>query len=83
MAFPRWRAPTRLPRAPTAKVSAIAAMAMMTDEMALAVMTRLRCGTSVKVVSPVRWLHSLVTARIAMSGRMTTIGNPIAAAKVE
>ena len=76
-------APSRLPRAPTAKVITIAAMAMPTEEMALAVMIRLRCGTRVKVVSPVRWLHSLVTARIAISGRMMTTGNRMAVAKVE
>jgi hypothetical protein len=44
----------------------MAAMAMVTEEMALAVMMRLRCGTRVNVVSPVRWLHSLLTARIAI-----------------
>ena len=32
------------------------------------------------VVSPVRWLHSLVTDRIAIIGRITAIGKPIAAA---
>ena len=45
-------------------------------------MTRPRCGTRVNVVSPLRWLHSLVTDRIAMIGRITAIGKPIAAAKV-
>ena len=44
--------------------------------------TRPRCGTSVNVVRPVRWLHSLVTERIAIIGRMTAIGKPIAAAKL-
>ncbi len=56
---------------------------MTTEEIALAMMIRLRCGTRVKVVSPVRWLHSLVTARIAISGRMMTTGKRIAVAKVE
>ena len=37
---------------------------------ALAVITRPRCGTSVNVVSPLRWLHSLVTERIATIGRI-------------
>ena len=68
-------APSRLPSAPTANASTIAAMAMATEEMALAVMIRLRCGTRVNVVRPVRWLHSLVTARIAISGRMMTPGS--------
>ena len=45
-------------------------------------MTRPRLGTSVNVVSPLRWLHSLVTARIAIIGRMTAIGNPTAVAKL-
>ena len=49
---------------------------------ALAPITRPRCGTRVNVVSPLRWLHSLVTDRIATIGRMTAIGKPIAAAKV-
>ena len=34
------------------------------------------------VVRPLRWLHSLVTERIATIGRITDIGKPIAAAKV-
>jgi hypothetical protein len=72
-----------LPRAPIAKVSAIAAIAMTTDEIALAVMIRPRCGISVNVVRPVRWLHSLVTARIATSGRIITTGKRMAVAKVE
>src|SRR4051794_34809982 len=58
-------------------------MAMATEEIALAVMIRPRCGTRVNVVSPVRWLHSLVTARIAIKGRMMTTGKRIAVAKVE
>ena len=82
-AVPVTAALARLPRAPTAKVSTIAATAMSTDEMAFAVMIRLRCGTSVNVVRPVRWLHSPVTARIAISGRMTTTGNRMAVAKVD
>ena len=45
-------------------------------------MTRLRCGTSVNVVRPLRWLHSPVIARMAMIGRMTVIGKPIALANV-
>ena len=40
--------------------------------------TRPRCGTRVNVVSPLRWLHSVVTDRIAMNGRMTIIGKPMA-----
>ncbi len=47
---------------------------------ALASRTRPRCGTRVNVVSPVRWLHSEVTARIATIGRITDIGAPMAAA---
>ena len=35
-----------------------------------------------KVLSPLRWVHSLVTDRIATIGRITDIGKPIAAAKV-
>ncbi len=50
--------------------------------MPLARMTRPRCGTRVKVVRPVRWLHSLVTDRIAIIGRMMAIGKPVARVKV-
>ncbi len=46
----------------------------------LAPRTRPRLGTSVKVVSAVRWLHSLVTARTPMIGRRMDIGMPTAAA---
>ena len=49
--------------------------------MALARMTRPRCGTRVKVVRPLRWLHSAVTDRTAMTGRMTAIGKPMARVK--
>ena len=45
-------------------------------------MMRPRCGTRVKVVSPLRWLHSAVTDRIAMIGRMSIIGTPMAPVKV-
>ena len=34
------------------------------------------------VVSPLRWLHSLVMDNSATIGRITVIGNPIALAKV-
>jgi hypothetical protein len=50
--------------------------------MNLAPSTLPRCGTRVKVVRPLRWLHSLVTARMPMIGRITVIGAPIAAAKL-
>ena len=53
-----------------------------TVAIALAPITRPRCGTRVNVVSPLRWLHSLVTARIAIIGRITDIGRPIAVAKL-
>ena len=49
---------------------------------AFAAITRPRCGTSVKVPRPLRWLHSLVTERIATTGRMIVIGTPTAAAKL-
>ena len=44
--------------------------------------TRPRCGTSVNVVSPLRWLHSLVTDRIAITGSRSVIGTPMAAPKL-
>ena len=58
------------------------ATATPTHAIAFAAMTRPRCGTRVKVVSPLRWLHSLVTDRIAMIGRTTVIGKPTAVANV-
>ena len=53
--------PTRLPSAPTAKASSIETTPTPTAAIALAAITRPRCGTSVNVVRPLRWLHSLVT----------------------
>jgi hypothetical protein len=53
------------------------------EEIAFAPMTRPRCGTRVNVVRQLRWLHSLVTDRIAIIGRMTAIGKPIAVPNVE
>ena len=50
--------------------------------MPLARTTRPRWGTSVKVVRPLRWLHSAVTDRIAIIGRMTAMGKPMARVKV-
>ena len=44
--------------------------------------TRPRCGTRVNVVSPLRWHHSEVMARIARIGRITDIGMPKACAKL-
>jgi hypothetical protein len=44
--------------------------------------TRPRCGIRVKVVSPLRWLYSLVTDRIAITGSSSVIGTPMAAPKL-
>ena len=55
---------------------------MPTAPIALARITCPRCGTRVNVVSPLRWVYSLVTDRIATIGRITAIGKPIAVAKV-
>ena len=68
--------------APITKANSIEATATATDETTLAAITRFRCGTSVNVVRPVRWLHSPVIDKIAMIGSTTVIGNPIALAKV-
>ena len=80
--MPAIAAPTTLPRAPMASARTMATTPTTTATASLAVMTRPRCGTRVKVVRPLRWLHSLVTERIAMIGRMTTIGNPTAEPKL-
>ena len=52
--------------------------ATSTEPTALPSSTRPRCGTRVKVASPVRWVHSDVTDSAAMMGRMTVIGMPMA-----
>ena len=75
--------PSRLPRAPTANATSMETTPTDTAQTSFAPITRPRCGTRVKVVSPLRWLHSLVTDRIAIIGRMTAIGKPIAVANVE
>ena len=59
--MPAMAAPARFPTAPTAKATRVAAAATSRPARALATMTRPRCGTRVKVVSPLRWLHSAVT----------------------
>jgi hypothetical protein len=69
-----------LPSAPIPRASGIETTATPTHEIALAEMTRARCGTRVKVVSPLRWLHSPVTDKIAIMGRTTVIGILIAVA---
>ena len=74
--------PSTLPSAPTAKTRATEPSPTRRVAIALAPITRPRLGTSVNVVSPLRWLHSLVTARIAIIGKITDIGNPIALAKL-
>ena len=74
--------PSRLPTAPTAKATTIETTPTTKVAEALAPITRPRLGTSVNVVRPLRWLHSLVTPRIATIGRITDIGRPIAAAKL-
>src|SRR5215212_5999288 len=73
--------PATLPTAPTAKATAIEPRPTRTVAIALAPITRPRLGTRVNVVSPLRWLHSLVTARIAIIGKITDIGNPLALTK--
>ena len=79
---PAMAEPRTLPPAPITIATAIETTPMPTAQMPLASTTRPRCGTRVNVVSPLRWLHSLVTDRSAIIGSTTDIGNPIAAAKV-
>ncbi len=81
MSTPASAEPATLPRAPTAKATETAPRPTRRVAIALAPITRPRLGTSVNVVSPLRWLHSLVTARIAMIGKITDIGNPLALTK--
>ena len=79
---PAMAEPATLPTTPTANASTIDPTATPRATRPLARMTRPRWGTSVKVVSPLRWLHSLVTDRIATIGRTTAIGKPTAREKV-
>src|SRR5262249_519404 len=72
--------PTMLPTAPMARATSMDVTAMPTATTPLARTVRLRRGTRVNVVSPLRWLHSLVTDRIAITGSSTDIGKPIAVA---
>src|SRR3954449_3482389 len=74
--------PATLPRAPTAKATETAPRPTRRVATALAPMTRPRLGTSVNVVRPLRWLHSLVTPRIAIIGRITDLGKAIAGAEL-
>ena len=74
--------PTTLPRAPTASATRIEAIPTSTVSSSLASTTRLRLGTMVNVVRPVRWLHSLVIERAAMIGSTIVIGMPMAPAKL-
>ena len=80
MSTPAIVLPTRLPSAPMPAATSIETTPTPIAQIALAVITRPRCATKVKVVRPVRWLHSLVTDKTAMIGRTTAIGRPIAAA---
>ena len=79
---PAMALPTRVPSTPTTRAMNIDATPTATAARNFAPSTRPRCGTRVKVVRPLRWLHSLVTARIPIIGRMTVIGAPMAAAKL-
>ncbi len=67
---------------PTTRATTIATMPTATAPRNFAPSTRPRWGTRVNVVRPLRWLHSLVTARMAIIGRITVIGAPMAAAKL-
>ena len=55
--MPLIAAPTMLPTAPMANEKTIDTMPTRTAAIAFARMTCPRCGTSVNVISPVRWLH--------------------------
>jgi hypothetical protein len=70
--------PATLPTAPIANATGVARRTTATDATSLPAMIRQRCGTRVKVVSPLRGLHSEVTDRIAMIGRISDIGTLIA-----
>ena len=74
--------PRRWPTAPTVNATSIDGAATRTRARALASTMRSRWGTSVNVVSPLRWVHSAVTERTAMTGRTIEIGMPMASVNV-
>ena len=61
--------PMTVPIAATRSEMQISTAPRMRPAQNFAPTTRPRCGSRVKVVSPVRWLHSLVTMRISRIGR--------------
>ncbi len=73
--------PTRLPSAPTPRATNIDTTPTRTAAIPLAAIVRPRRGIIVYVVRPVRWVYSPVTDRIAIIGRITDIGTPMAVAK--
>jgi hypothetical protein len=79
---PEIAVPTTLPNAPISPASTIDTTPTSAAPIAFAAITRPRLGTSVNVVSAVRWLHSPVTDSTAIIGRMTAIGKPNAVANV-
>src|SRR4051812_34619809 len=78
VAVPAMVLPTTFPTAPITKANNMEATPTVTDDRVLAQITRCRLGTYVNVVSPLRWLHSLVIDSRATIGRITVIGNPTA-----
>jgi hypothetical protein len=64
-----------LPTAANSPLAARASTAISTAAASFAVSTRPRSGTSVNVVSAVRWDHSLVTERMPSTGSRTADGN--------
>lgn len=79
---PAMAEPITLPTTPIASATSMETIPTRVAARALAPITRPRLGTRVKVVRPLRWLHSLVTARIAIMGRISVIGKPTAREKV-
>ena len=61
--------PNSVPSTASAKASTMTTAARAMPAMNLATTTRDRCGSRVKVTSPLRWLASLVTSMMMMIGR--------------
>ena len=67
--------PARLARAAAAKATAVTTSPSARAPSALASTTRPRRGSSVKVTSPVRWVHSAVAAMMPMTGSSIASGS--------
>ncbi len=65
----------RLARKPATMANAAMKKVSTTPVTSFAMITRLRCGSNANVVIAVRWLHSLVTSRMPITGSRSDVRN--------